>query len=66
MIPVAPRARLLLAAVTLAIGLSSSVTLLAGAPDSLPGVALGSEVLLHAERVVAFTAALVVLLSVVA
>jgi hypothetical protein len=31
------------------------VSLIEGAPERLPGVALGSEVLLHAERAVAFS-----------
>jgi hypothetical protein len=42
-----------------------AVTLVEGRPRSLPGVALGSAVLLHAERVLALLAVLVAMLSIV-
>jgi hypothetical protein len=40
------------------------VTLIEGTPSQLPGVALGSPVLLHAERVLALFAVVVALLSI--
>ena len=40
------------------------VTLIEGRPRHLPGVALGSPVLLHAERALAMLAALVAMLSI--
>ena len=58
-----PVARL---AVPLALVLATSVvvSLLEGAPEKLPGVALGSEVLMHVERVSAMFAMVVAILSV--
>jgi len=41
-----------------------AVTLIEGGPRHLPGVALGSPVLLHAERALAMLAALVAMLSI--
>ncbi|MGH2949769.1 MAG: hypothetical protein ACRDPC_26505 [Solirubrobacteraceae bacterium] len=43
-----------------------AVSLIEGAPDRLPGVALGSEVLLHVERAAAIFAIVVAILSVLA
>jgi len=42
------------------------VSLIEGTPERLPGVALGSDVLLHAERAAAFFAIVVAVLSVLA
>jgi hypothetical protein len=52
----------------LAVALAATVaaTLLEGAPSRLPGVALGSTLLLHAERAVALFALAVASLSVLA
>lgn len=44
---------------------STVVTVLAGTPTQLPGLALGSVVLLHAERVLALVAVSVAVLTVV-
>lgn len=53
------------AAVVLAAG-ALCVSLVEGAPDRLPGVALGSAVLLHAERALALVAVVVAAVSVLA
>jgi hypothetical protein len=42
------------------------VSVAQGAPEGLPGVALGSDVLLHVERAAAFFAIVVAVLSVLA
>jgi hypothetical protein len=56
--------RLLALAVVAAMAASVVVTLIEGTPSQLPGVALGSSVLLHAERVLALFAVVVALLSI--
>ena len=48
------------------IGVAVAVTLIEGAPVRLPGVALGSTVLLHAERAAALFAIGVAIISVLA
>jgi hypothetical protein len=45
---------------------SVAVTVGEGAPDHLPGVALGSPVLLHAERTLALVAVAIAVLSMLA
>jgi hypothetical protein len=57
--------RLALALVVL-VGAALTVSVVDGAPDRLPGVALGSEVLLHAERAAAIFAIVVAVVSVLA
>ena len=57
----ARRLALLLAAI---VALAVVVTLIEGTPTRLPGVALGSSVLLHVERVAALFAIAVAILSV--
>jgi hypothetical protein len=47
--------RLLALAAVVALVVCITVTLAEGQPDRLPGVALGSPVLLHAERALALT-----------
>jgi hypothetical protein len=42
------------------------ISLIEGAPDRLPGVALGSPVLLHAERALALVAVVIAAVSVLA
>jgi hypothetical protein len=56
--------RLLLLAVVAAMAAGVVVTLIEGTPSQLPGVALGSPVLLHAERVLALFAVVVAMLSI--
>jgi hypothetical protein len=58
--------RLLSLSLVLAAALTTATTLAEGAPARLPGVALGSPVLLHAERAAALFGILVALLSVLA
>ncbi len=63
------RARLRLRRVlgTVALALAAiSVSLMEGAPRALPGIALGSAVLLHAERALALVAIVIAALSVLA
>ena len=56
--------RALIAAVAVALVTCVVVTLVEGRPAHLPGVALGSTVLLHVERVLALMAVVVALLSI--
>jgi len=56
--------RLLALAVVAGLAACVVVTLIEGTPSQLPGVALGSPVLLHAERVLALLAVVVALLSI--
>ena len=56
--------RRLLAVAVLAVVACVVVTLTEGRPDQLPGVALGSAVLLHAERALALLAVIVATLSI--
>jgi hypothetical protein len=72
MMPTAPHARArrrraigATATVALAI-VAVCVSLIEGAPQALPGVALGSPVLLHAERALALVAIVIAELSVLA
>ena len=58
--------RLLSLAVAAALAAGVVVTLIEGTPTRLPGVALDSPVLLHAERVLALFAVVVALLSIAA
>jgi hypothetical protein len=56
--------RLLALAVVAGLAACVVVTLIEGTPTRLPGVALGSPVLLHAERVLALFAVVVAILSI--
>jgi hypothetical protein len=56
--------RRLITAVLVLVVASLTVTLIEGRPQHLPGIALGSPVLLHAERSLALVAAIVATLSV--
>jgi hypothetical protein len=56
--------RVLAIAALAAVGVCVTVTLIEGRPRHLPGVALGSPVLLHAERVLALFAVIVAMLSI--
>lgn len=56
--------RALVAAVTLALIACLVATLVEGRPRHLPGIALGSPVLMHAERVLAMLAVTVATLSI--
>jgi hypothetical protein len=56
--------RLLALAVVTVLAACVVVTLIEGAPRELPGVGLGSPVLLHAERVLALFAVVVAILSI--
>lgn len=49
---------------TLLLAAAVAVSLIEGVPERLPGVALGSEVLLHVERAAAIFAIVVALMSV--
>jgi hypothetical protein len=54
------------ASAALLAGVAVGVSLIEGAPRALPGVALGSPVLLHAERAPALVAIVIAALSVLA
>ena len=56
--------RALASAVVVALAVCVTVTLSEGRPRHLPGVALGSPVLLHAERALALFAVIVAMLSI--
>jgi hypothetical protein len=59
-----PATTRLAVALSLLIGASVVVTLVEGSPERLPGIALGSPVLLHVERAAAVFAIVVAIVSV--
>jgi hypothetical protein len=60
------RRRLLPASVVLLVAATVCVSVVEGTPRALPGVALGSPVLLHAERVLALVGVVIAAVSVLA
>jgi hypothetical protein len=58
------KSRVLATAALAALAVCVTVTLIEGRPRHLPGVALGSPVLLHAERALALVAVTVAMLSI--